>query len=372
MVANRLAFAFGIAVAAAAAGVPALAADQAQPPQPSAAASEPSTAQTPAGSPGAPAPSAAAESGAEPDSPAGTTVTDAVAPPLFVGPPEPPWRVGPAAPGIEELVEGLYVVSGSDGNRVVRVTSEGVVVAGESTAAIETVAALVDGVTEQPVRYFLETQWHGNQRVLPASWQSARLVALEQAEPLPAGAVIQNPRMPPDLAFSRGLSFFLGEAEVQLRHFAPAHTATDAVVLFPDLGVLYAGDLVRPGLPFIDYASGGSSRGWVETLDGILALDFRTVIPGVGPALTKPDVQTFRDRLVTLRMRAMQLLYRNVAPRDALPLLQTTDLDWPLTPEGPFATRSFATFYDELAVERRQAREAAAAETDEDVEEPAR
>ena len=302
-----------------------------------------------------------------PTRPAGTAAdADAVEPALFVGPPEPPWLVGPPAPGIEELAEGLYVATGYGGNLVARVTAEGTIIAGELTARADTIAARLAGVTDQPVRYVLRTHRHDEGPAdLPVPWRNARLVAPEPSESLASGSGVGEPAEPPDLSFTRGLSLFLGEAEVQLHHFAPAHTAGDAAVLFPDLGVLYAGDLVVRGMPFVDYAAGGSSRGWVESLDGILALDFETAIPGAGPPLTKRDVQVFRDRFVTLRMRATQLLYRNVPPASALPLLQTADLDWPLDPGGEFAARSFAALYDELAVEREEAREAAAAEPDE-------
>ena len=328
--------------------------------------------------------------------PGGAAPADAPAPAPFVGPPEPPWLVGPPTPGIAALAEGLYVATGFGGNVVARVTPEGVVVAGKLTANSGAIAAWIASVTDQPVRYVLRTQRHGREPAdLPAAWRNATLVAPErraESDP-PAGTGIEqptatpsapepgrppppgsrNPPAPPDLAFTRGLSLFLGEAEVQFHHFAPAHTGHDAVVLFPDLGVLYAGDLIVRGMPFIDYAAGGSSSGWVEALDGILALDFETVVPGAGPALTKRDAQAFRDRFVTLRMRVLQLLYRDVAPENALPLLPTADLDWPLAPGGPFAAQSFARLYDELALERAAAREAAAAESDaedEDAERP--
>ena len=304
-----------------------------------------------------------ADTEADATQPESTGTADSLDTALFVGPPEPPWLVGPPAPGIEELAEGLYVVTGYGGNVVARVTPEGVVIAGEVTPRAETIAEWVAGVTDRPVRYVLRTHRHRDESAaLPSSWQNARLVAPEQPETSAPGGGIQPPPQRRDLSFTRGLSLFLGEAEVRLHHFAPAHTGNDTAVLFPDLGVLYAGDLVVRGLPFIDYAAGGSSRGWVETLDRILALEFDTVVPGAGPALTKRDVQVFRDRFVTLRMRAMQLLYRNVAQAEALPLLQTADLDWPLAPGGPFAARSFAALYDELAIERVEAREAAEAD----------
>jgi glyoxylase-like metal-dependent hydrolase (beta-lactamase superfamily II) len=335
-------------------------------------------AQSATGTPGGQTPSPPTpEAGAVPDTPsgpAGAEAADVAAPAPFVGPPEPPWLYGPPAPGIEEIAVGLYVASGYGGNVVARITPEGGVVAGELTPAAETIAEWIAGVSDEPIRYIVRTHGHGNApAVLPAPWRSARIVAPETGSTFSAAAV-RSPAAPPDLSFTRGLSLFLGAAEVQIHHFAPAHTGNDAVVLFPDLGVLYAGDLVGPGMPFIDYAAGGSSGGWVEALDGILALDFQTLVPGVGQPLTKRDAQVFRDRLVTLRMRTMQLLYRDVAREDALALLQTADLDWPFTDRSPFAARSFGALYDELTMERQEAREAAAAEaaTDEVAEGTAR
>ena len=338
--------------------IPAAASGGGQPPQPAGAGA---------------APPVGAETAADTPSTQAAGPDDAFDPALFVGPPDPPWLFGPPEPGIEELVEGLYLATGYGGNMVARVTSEGVVVAGELTRAADTIAAWVVGVTDQPVRYVLRTHRHDDGSAsLPSPWRSARLVAPEPPGSVPSGAGLQDPPEAPDLAFTRGLSLFLGGAEVQLHHFAPAHTGNDAVVLFPDLGVLYAGDLVVREMPFIDYAAGGSSRGWVETLDGILALEFETAVPGAGPALTKRDVQVFRDRFVTLRMRTMQLLYRNVAREDALPLLETSDLDWPLFAGRPFATWSFAALYDELVIEREEARAAAALASDEASEETER
>ena len=355
--ANRLACAIGIASLVAGATTAAAGARRPQQPRPDAPVA-------------VPAAGAQAGTGAQTDA---AGATDAPGPELFVGPPEPPWLYGPPAPGIEEIAEDLYVVTGYGGNVVARVTPEGVVIAGEPSVAAETIAARVASVADEPIRYVVRTHLRDDEPpALPAPWGNARLVAPERPATGAAGAGARTPPVRPDLSFTRGLSLFLGEAEVQLHHFAPAHTGNDAAVLFPDLGVLYAGELVVRGMPFIDYAAGGSSRGWVETLNGILALEFDTVVPGAGPALTKRDVQVFRDRFVTLRMRTMQLLYRDVARENALPLLQTTDLDWPRAAHGPFAARSFAALYDELAGEREEARAAAALEPEEVSEETAR
>ena len=208
-----------------------------QPAQPPTTAAGP---QTPAGTPGgripAPQPVDADAASDTPTRPAATDAAVVFDLAQFVGPPEPPWLYGPPAPGIEEIADGLYVVSGYGGNVVARVTAEGVVVAGELTPAADTIAALVAGVTDQPVSYLLRTHRHEDgSAAVPAVWRNARLVALERM-PRASGAGVRVQPEPPDLTFTRGLSLFPGEAEVQLRHFAPAHTAGDATVPLPRSG----------------------------------------------------------------------------------------------------------------------------------------
>ena len=351
----------------------------------------------------------------------------------------PPPFVGPPAPGIEEIAEGLYVVSGYDINVVARVTTEGVVVSGGLTRDHDAVAAWIASVTDQPIRYVVGTRRRANAEAdgaeaLPPAWRAARVIAPERAPQIPsggeqtpaqdpettpdnapaggrtpaesaasapatrpasdparaespasarqasraespAGAVGEvppgagePPADPPDIAFTAQASLFLGGAEVQVHHFGPALTGGDAAVLFPDHGVLYAGDLVSLGAPLIDYARGGSGSRWVDALGGLLGLDFETAIPARGPPVAKAYVQALRDRLVTLRMRAMQLIRLGVPRDEALARLETADLEWRLAPEGPFAIRTFAAFYDEIERERAEWTPAAADdESDSDV-----
>ena len=59
---------------------------------------------------------------------------------------------------------------------------------------------------------------------------------------------------------------------------------------------------------YVDYAQGGSFLDWTKTLDGVLTLDFDTVIPGHGPVSTKDDVVKFRADLETMRNRLAGLI----------------------------------------------------------------
>jgi len=69
----------------------------------------------------------------------------------------------------------------------------------------------------------------------------------------------------------------MGGVEIRLYHFGPAKTDNDAVVLFPELRLLAAGELFPPGPPVPDYVAGGTLLGWRRALDGLLDLGFDTL-----------------------------------------------------------------------------------------------
>ncbi|MCH8264537.1 MAG: hypothetical protein IIC10_03985, partial [Proteobacteria bacterium] len=95
--------------------------------------------------------------------------------------------------------------------------------------------------------------------------------------------------------------------------------------------------------PFIDYGNGGSAADWTATLDGVLTLDFDTVIPGHGPLLTKNDVRTFKDKFERLVMRITRLIESGVSRDNIADRLNIEDLNWPLAPDR------IQAIYDELS-----------------------
>ncbi len=90
----------------------------------------------------------------------------------------------------------------------------------------------------------------------------------------------------------------------------PAHTDGDAIVHFQKANVIHTGDVVVGGYPVVDGESGGTLAGMIAAVDKILALanDTTKVIPGHGPVMTKADVTTYREMLVTVRDRVGKLM----------------------------------------------------------------
>jgi cyclase len=251
----------------------------------------------------------------------------------------------PFSTEIRKVKDGLYVIPGYDGavtggNVAVRVTNEGTIIVDDrlppSSAEI---AGKIKSVTQQPIKYVLSTHGHGDHTGgHPEFIKVAEIIAHRNNR---ANMIRSKLAAPPRVVFSDQAAVFLGGIEVQAIYMGRGHTNGDAVIYFPDLRTVHTGDLVVWGkrtdgsvlTPFVDRASGGSLVEWITTLDGVLKLDFDTAIPGHGPVLTKENVRTFRQHLVTLRQRMTEVVKSGAKKEDLGTKLKTDDLGWPFPPE---------------------------------------
>ncbi len=81
-----------------------------------------------------------------------------------------------------------------------------------------------------------------------------------------------NPATVPDATFSDTWRMDLGDETVSARHFGPAHTRGDIVVLFEKANVVHMGDLMFNRLyPVIDRPGGAKIAGWIKILEKVAA-----------------------------------------------------------------------------------------------------
>ena len=264
---------------------------------------------------------------------------------------------------IAKVKGDLYMVSGEGGNVAVYVTTEGVVLVDDMFDRNHAdILAQVKSVTDQPIRYVLNTHQHddhagGDLKMLPIAEVIAHRNARANLVDIKQPYYEDTPGTPiglPRLTFTDEFSVYLGGKEVRAKHVGRGHTSGDAVIYFPELKAIHTGDLFLgrgaprggatqarpPGVNiYVDYAQGGSFFEWTKTLDGALQLDFDTVIPGHGPVSTKEDVARFRQDLETMRTRLAGLVREGKSKGDILRTLET-DYGWrstgcPLTPPTP-------------------------------------
>jgi glyoxylase-like metal-dependent hydrolase (beta-lactamase superfamily II) len=203
------------------------------------------------------------------------------------------------------------------------VTREGVVVIdalGSPTLAKELIAQ-IRHVTRLPIRYLIVTHYHADHiyGLQEFSKLGVTIIAHKTAQEYINSEIakkrLEDSRVTlfpwidedtqlitPSKEFSGASDTLrLGGIEFQLHHVGPAHTPEDLVIWTPQLGVLFAGDLVFRGrIPFVGQAD---SRQWVKSLDKALAFAPRLIVPGHGPVSHKPlqDLQLTRDYLHYLR-----------------------------------------------------------------------
>jgi glyoxylase-like metal-dependent hydrolase (beta-lactamase superfamily II) len=256
---------------------------------------------------------------------------------------------------IEQVKEGLYAIIGSGGNVGVRVTSEGVILIDDKFPRnFADIQDLVGQVSDLPVRYVLNTHHHGDHSGGNVEYiEIAEIIAHQNARD---NMVRGDQDAPPRLVFTDQTAVYLGGVEVRAFYMGRGHTNGDAVIYFPDLRTVHGGDLLHRIAPFIDYGNGGSSEGWVRTLNNILALDFDTAIPGHGAVMDRDDVVQFRNQMEALRARMADLIRSGMPKSQASDRIRTQELSWTMQESGLFMQRSVPGFYDEIAAELRSAR----------------
>jgi glyoxylase-like metal-dependent hydrolase (beta-lactamase superfamily II) len=225
----------------------------------------------------------------------------------------------PAELSTIKVRDDLFVIYNDlvPGNTTVLVTGQGLIlVDNKFEIDFDNLMAQLRKLSNQPIRYVINTHYHsdhsgGNPKMQA---QNVQVVASERAR---RKMVEVNQPGAPNVTLDDTVRLYLGGKRVEVHHFGRAHTDGDVVAYFPDHRAVAMGDMftVGDGLPpLVDYPGGGSTREWPRSLEGALALDFETAIPGHGKPATKEDLRKYRDNLTMLGRRVHEMLTKN-APR---------------------------------------------------------
>jgi glyoxylase-like metal-dependent hydrolase (beta-lactamase superfamily II) len=220
----------------------------------------------------------------------------------------------PAKLNVIKVRDDIFVISNVavPGLTTALVTNDGVLLVDDKFEVDhDSIMAALKTVTNQPVKYVINTHYHGDHSGGNAKLQAGGTLAVasDQAR---ARMVATNQSGQPNITLSEHASIHLGGKTVEIYKVGAAHTNGDVVVLFPEHRVLSAGDIFANGpgtsAQLVDYAGGGSAKAWPQAVTQALALDFDTVIPGHGLVSTRADLQTYQGRTERFAATLQQLV----------------------------------------------------------------
>jgi len=213
----------------------------------------------------------------------------------------------------------VYMLEGAGGNIGASVGEDGIVIVDDQYAPMaDKIKAALKGITDKPVRFVINTHYHGDhtggnaifQQTAPVIAQDNVRKRLEEGgtagnnggvsfefKPAPKEAL-------PIITFDHDVTVHLNGEDIRALHMPHGHTDGDSVIFFPKSNVVHMGDdFVTYGFPFVDLAGGGSVSGMIAALEEIvpkLPADVK-VIPGHGPISNLDDVRRYVTMLKDTR-----------------------------------------------------------------------
>lgn len=239
----------------------------------------------------------------------------------------------PAEPTVttERIAADLHVLYGAGGGQ-----ASGNVLAffaDESTLVVDTgypqfvpkYRDAIAGLGGKPIARAVNTHWHddhsegneilGPDRVLIVAHENTRRMLMQDNKINVVRTILDQPAFPPAawpaITFTDRLELYFGGERIELLHVAPAHTASDVVVILREHNVAHTGDVfLSSAYPFADVDNGGDFDGLIEFLTKLLTEidDDTLLVPGHGLPARRADLEAYVAMLKTVRGRVAELI----------------------------------------------------------------
>jgi cyclase len=241
-----------------------------------------------------------------------------------------------------KIADDVYAFVGkrNDANAMVIVTNEGVVLVDTGNNPPETRALrdYIKSVTDQPVRYVVISQNHGDhQGGTPlfsppahvivqdraykdwASWKPYQIKSWQRRFAERADALKTVKPTDTAISFSDHMTLHLGGKTIELIYVDDPYNPGDVIVWLPESGVMHAGFVgykdrhpdIRP-----DY-SHGTTWGMLKQLEVVTALKPKVMVPAHGPLGDVSDLAALTDYLLLARQKVRAMMAKGL-PLDAI------------------------------------------------------
>ncbi|GAB2508221.1 MBL fold metallo-hydrolase [Microbulbifer agarilyticus] len=243
----------------------------------------------------------------------------------------------------EPVAENLYMLTGLGGNIGLFVGEDGAFMVDDQFAPLsEKILAEVAKLTDKPLRFVINTHWHGDHTggnenmgkagaLIVAHENVRKRMSTEQftklwdrtTPPAPADAL-------PVITFTDATTFYWNGDEVRVQHVGPAHTDGDSIIHFKNANAIHMGDTFFNGsYPYIDISAGGVLDGVIENARKVIEMsdDNTRIIPGHGPLTDKKGLQSYHDLLVKLKGNIKALVDKGMSKEEVIAANPTKEFD---------------------------------------------
>ena len=217
----------------------------------------------------------------------------------------------------EQVADHIYVLYGSGGNMGLAVGEEYAYLIDDQFAPLtEKIQAAIKKITDKPVRFLVNTHWHGDHVGGNANFAKAGAIILanENVRKRMSTPQMRRGRMSqaapykalPQITYTDQVTLHLNDRQsMHVMHVNDSHTDGDSYIYFPESNVIHMGDNFPNGYPYIDLESGGNVDGLLKNLNMAIAmLDRETkIIRGHGKVTNKAHLELYRDIVQTIRDR---------------------------------------------------------------------
>ncbi len=260
---------------------------------------------------------------------------------------------GPAL-DVLQIRSNFYMIAGAGANIGVQIGSDGVVLVDAGSAGQEDrVVAAVRKLTDQPIRYIINTDADpdhvgGNARVAKAgktffdiggpradlakamtNGGAAAILASDEvlrrmSATVGKSSAYPSEGWPTEAFFTERKTIYLNHEGIEVLRQPAAHSDSDSFVLFRGSDVVMAGEVLdTTRFPVIDTAHGGTIQGEIDALNRLMQLAIPStplvnqeggtyVVSGHGRVCDQADVLDYRDMVVIVRDVVQDLIKKGM------------------------------------------------------------
>jgi glyoxylase-like metal-dependent hydrolase (beta-lactamase superfamily II) len=221
---------------------------------------------------------------------------------------------------IEQVADDLYMIrSSASGNITVFTSDDGVLIVDtKTTMEYDTWMGLLRTVTDQPIRYVINTHFHPDHAGGNIGVEGLGAAIIAQDNVRKRLSATQTAGLP-IFTFDDHMDVYFAGRTLQLYYYGRGHTDGDLTIYVPEEKLVLPGDLFAgwgPSIRLIDYNGGGSLAEWPATLEKVMALDFDVVIPGHSGVTDRAHMQGYLDENVRMLELIRMLNEAGRAPQE--------------------------------------------------------